>query len=89
MKQSVLSYQDLMGMNPEFIGIVRWIRFYEHPLLGDEAPLIGVCPDGSRLDYDFWDLPTELELSDLLVDARKRNVPTSCQLALPGLEVEG
>lgn len=40
------------------IGTVSGIRFYEHPYLGDEAPLIAVLPDGTMGDTDFWELPS-------------------------------
>lgn len=46
-----------MAHNPTLVGVVAGIRFYEHPLRGDEAPL--VADTGTEFGLtDFWDLPT-------------------------------
>ena len=49
------------------IGVVAGMTFYEHPLLGDEAPLqILVNEDGNvRLEETpWWDLPDREEVED-------------------------
>ncbi|MGL5078786.1 MAG: hypothetical protein ACRDBG_23560 [Waterburya sp.] len=51
---------------PELVGEVAGYRFYEHPIRGDEAPLVMITPDGRMVKRtDFWDLPTTEELAGL------------------------
>lgn len=49
--------------NPEHIGTVAGIRFFEHPFYGDEAPLI-IKQHGEWRITDFYEVPDLLELVD-------------------------
>ncbi|GAB5503446.1 hypothetical protein [Pyruvatibacter sp.] len=53
-----------LAKNPTFIGAVAGYRFYEHPTLGDESPLVYI-KDGRVGLSDFWEVPTLDELYDL------------------------
>lgn len=49
--------EKVMSHNPTLIGIVAGVRFYEHPIQGDESPLI--ADTGTEIGLtDFWELPT-------------------------------
>jgi hypothetical protein len=50
-------------LKPTLIGLVNGVKFYEHPTLGDEAPLISVV-DGQWVQSIFWELPDPFELID-------------------------
>jgi len=43
--------------NPDYIGTVGGIRFHEHPIFGDEAPLIAKI-EGRWVKTCFYELPT-------------------------------
>jgi hypothetical protein len=45
------------------VGTVGGFRFYEHPELGDEVPLV-VIVRGHGLQTHFWEVPTLEELVD-------------------------
>ncbi len=51
----------LMAMDPTLVGEVGPYKFYEHPIWGDEAPLIAVGNNECGLT-DYFDLPTLEEL---------------------------
>lgn len=53
-----------LAKNPTLIGSVAGHKFYEHPTLGDESPLVVINPDGEIDISDWWELPTTSELSD-------------------------
>lgn len=44
------------------IGSVCGVPFYEHPVHGDESPLLYITKDGRVKLSDFWELPTVEEL---------------------------
>jgi hypothetical protein len=51
-----------LAKNPTHIGTVLGVDYFEHPTLGDEAPLVMIGPDGKVRHSDHWDLPTVEEL---------------------------
>ena len=46
-----------LSKNPTLIGTVAGHRFYEHPDLGDESPLIEITPAGKVRRSEFWEVP--------------------------------
>jgi hypothetical protein len=64
-KMTPEKWKKLQRHNPTFLKEVCGVSFYEHPLLGDEYPVIAVMPDGQIMD-DWWDIPTEDEMRDIL-----------------------
>lgn len=44
------------------IGSVCGVPFYEHPVHGDESPLLYITKDGRVKLSDFWEMPTVDEL---------------------------
>jgi hypothetical protein len=67
-----VNYQKLMTLNPtEYSRIVNQreqeVVFYEHPLLGDEYPVIAVFPDLEvAVVTDFYDTEDMYEGSEYL-----------------------
>lgn len=55
----------IMKDNPVLIGVVSGIRFYEHPIFGDESPLIAIVGDKCGLT-DFWELPSLEQLGNFI-----------------------
>jgi hypothetical protein len=57
-----MNYEKLMNLDPTIYdeitnSIGQRITFVEHPLKGDESPVICVCHDLKLADYsDFWEL---------------------------------
>jgi len=51
-----------LAKNPTHIGTVLGVDYFEHPTLGDEAPLVMIGTDGKVRHSDHWDLPTAEEL---------------------------
>tara|TARA_R110000851_G_scaffold138443_1_gene275083 strand:- start:600 stop:812 length:213 start_codon:yes stop_codon:yes gene_type:complete len=47
--------QKFLAQKPTLIVTVGGNKFYEHPVLGDEAPLICITHDGRKKKTDFWD----------------------------------
>jgi hypothetical protein len=47
-----------LAKHPTLIGRVAGHAFYEHPTLGDEAPLIMITPKGEVKRSDWYDMPT-------------------------------
>lgn len=47
--------QAFMNQNPTVVGMVGPVTYYEHPTLGDEAPLYFI-EDGKLRRSEFWDL---------------------------------
>jgi hypothetical protein len=62
MKMLTEKAKAFLAKNPTAIGTVAGHKFYEHPTLGDESPLIVITPDGNVQVSDFWELPTREEL---------------------------
>lgn len=56
-----VNQEKLMKHNPSMIGMVLGIRFYEHPILGDESPLIAVTKDYCGVT-EFYELPTREDI---------------------------
>tara|TARA_R100000742_G_C4261904_1_gene79709 strand:- start:208 stop:414 length:207 start_codon:yes stop_codon:yes gene_type:complete len=51
--------ERIFNLNPSLIGTVKGFKFYEHPLYGDEEPLMVVTPDKEFLEFtEFYELPT-------------------------------
>ena len=44
------------------VGMVCGVPFYEHPTLGDEAPLLYITKQGKAKVSDFWEMPSYDEL---------------------------
>jgi hypothetical protein len=61
-KPHIMNYTKLMSHNPTKYGsfinsIGQTIDFYEHPLRGDESPVLCVCHELQLASYsDFWEL---------------------------------
>lgn len=55
------SSKRITKAKPTLIGHVAGTDFYEHPILGDESPMIARYK-GTWCLTCFWDLPTEEEL---------------------------
>ena len=60
--------RELLGDKPCLICTVAGVKFYEHPTLGDEAPLRAVLPNGNIVNTDFWDRPSRDEVLDWYSD---------------------
>lgn len=54
--------KSFLAKDPTFIGEVKGHKYYEHPTLGDESPLIEITPKGKVRISEFWELPSEYEL---------------------------
>lgn len=56
-----MNYTKLVELNPTSYGIItnlkgQQIEFVEHPIKGDEAPVICVCHELKLAQYsDFWE----------------------------------
>jgi len=50
-----LNREKLLNLKPTRIGTVNGVRFYEHPIYGDEAPLVMVTKTHCGLT-DFWEM---------------------------------
>jgi hypothetical protein len=48
-----------LARKPTFIGTVNGIDYYEHPIYGDENPLVLIDRDGKVRDSAHWELPVE------------------------------
>ena len=52
-----------MASNPHLFATVKGFKFYEHPLYGDESPLMMMKPDGELIEFSDWfEVPTPYEL---------------------------
>lgn len=51
--------------NPTLIGCVGGYRFYEHPLFGDEAPLLAENEDGAWGNTHHFEPPSVDEIVEL------------------------
>ena len=60
-----ISFKKLMFYNPTLIGMSLGIRFYVHPLKGDEAPLI-IVKERKAYISDFFEMPSFDELTDII-----------------------
>ena len=52
-----------LAKNPYFVGEVAGVKFYEHPTLGDESPLVSI-KDGVLKHTEFYELPRKCDLED-------------------------
>lgn len=56
-----INLEKFMARQPELVGIVVGIKFYEHPLYGDEVALIAIR--GNQCGYSHWqEIPSLDEL---------------------------
>ena len=53
------------GQEPTLIATVNGCDLYEHPTLGDEAPLFAITKDGRVKRTDYWELPDAMEALEL------------------------
>jgi len=53
--------QKVMATKPTLMGVVIGIKFYEHPVFGDEVPLIADTDKQFGLS-EFWEIPPLIEL---------------------------
>lgn len=56
-EDSMTARRHFLSWSPTLIGTVAGVRFYEHPIDGDESPLLAVMPDGRLADTGEYDLP--------------------------------
>lgn len=55
--------EKLMASNPHLFATVKGFKFYEHPIHGDESPLMMMKPDGELIEFSDWfEVPTPYEL---------------------------
>lgn len=47
--------QNMKNEKATLIGIVAGVKYYENPVLGDEAPLM-VKVNGELIETDYWEL---------------------------------
>lgn len=59
--QKILNKKDFLASNPNYVGTVADIRFYECPVHGDESPLIAIKGEHCVLTSDF-DMPCADEM---------------------------
>ncbi|EHA1078713.1 hypothetical protein FG297_22540 [Vibrio alginolyticus] len=59
--QKILNKKDFLASNPNHVGTVANIRFYECPVRGDESPLIAIKGEHCVLTSDF-DMPCADEM---------------------------
>ena len=57
MKTLTTNSRKFLALKPTLIATVAGNRFYEHPILGDEAPLTVITSDGRKKSTDFWEAP--------------------------------
>ncbi len=57
-----INRQKVLKHNPTLIGVVNGIKFFEHPVHGDEVGLIAIT-ETEAFQTDWYDLP---ELCDLI-----------------------
>ena len=55
MEIRMLNRDKLLNRRPTLVGTVNGVRFYEHPVYGDEAPLVMVTETRCGLT-DFWEM---------------------------------
>jgi len=73
-----MNYEKLMKHNPTSLGIItnsigQNIEFYEHPLKGDEFPVIIVCHELKLADY------TDFMETDDMIASHKEYEPSFVQ----------
>ena len=56
-----------MRRNPELIGTVAGIQFYEHPIMGDECPLVAIQGEHCGLT-EFYELPTHDDIEQASIN---------------------
>jgi len=55
--------EKLMASDPHLFATVKGFKFYEHPIHGDESPLMMLKPDGELIEFSEWfEVPTPYEL---------------------------
>ena len=54
--------EKFFNRNPTLLGSVSGIHFYEHPVYGDESPLVAKLPDGTVGLTCHWEVPAEHEI---------------------------
>ena len=55
--------EKLMASNPHLFATVNGFKFYEHPIHGDESPLMMMQPNGELIEFSDWfDIPDPDEL---------------------------
>ena len=63
----VYNLHKVLATNPTHIASVLGIEFFEHPVLGEYAPLIAIYGDFCVLS-DEWDVPNEDCAEELMKD---------------------
>ncbi len=49
----------VLNHNPVLIGVLLGVKYYEHPLFGDESPLITIDYENKTYHItDFYDMPS-------------------------------
>lgn len=56
-----LSFDKVMARNPTLMGTTMGFKFYEHPVHGDESPMI--ISDGTKCGIShYWEVPSIEEM---------------------------
>lgn len=66
-----------MAKKPTYIGTVHGVDLYEHPVLGDESPLVAITPAGRVLSTEHWELPLFGLGADIPNVPYQRDIPAS------------
>lgn len=64
--------QRFLDFDPKLLAITAGARWYEHPLQGDEVPLVAILPDGRVFGTTFWDVPDGIEAAEWLAEQAPR-----------------
>lgn len=64
-KPTTVKAISFKAQNPIFICSVRGVDLYEHPTMGDEAPLYAITADGRLKRTDHWERPLFEDAADL------------------------
>lgn len=66
-KPTTKAAEAFMSRKPTFIGRVNGIDLYEHPVYGDESPLVAMTAEGLVKRTSNWELPDAMDGVDFEV----------------------
>ena len=49
-----MTASEFLALNPTLVATCKGVNFYEHPIRGDERPLMAIV-DGKVITTDAWD----------------------------------
>lgn len=64
-KPSTANAKHFLSHNPTMLGRVNGVDLYEHPIHGDEWPLVAITADGRVKVTAHWEVPAADEADDL------------------------